>query len=1157
MRRLLSFFQSSGTKFFGWLRATKKLYRILVIGLLLMLIVLAVWGIASIKLPDLPSWFWPLTLLCGLALVIVWWFTKGIHWYDRRRFLQASHGDLSAENSVDEAECVKALEASLREARGVLLRSPKIEAGNSPLYRVPWILFLGGDPEDQDGLLRAATSISPFPAPSRVVSETQYWGWWFYKNMIAIQTSTRIVCDPSERQPRGIWYHALQLLYQYRPKLPLNGLVILVSADKLLSDPESLRNYSLSLRRLVDEAMEQLQVNAPIYLVVSKLESLPGFYATCKGLPEGVRDQVLGERIDLAPQPGANPWDDIGTTFDSIRIRFHTIRLSLLKSEADPSKRKQIFEFVDSFGRLREGIVSVSRILLENNPFQHNPKLRGVYFAATGAEPAFINDLFSRFLPTDQPLAERRQQWKLGKWLRALVGIGCVAALSLALTTFILTATSRDKALLAAVQSACGMGADLALPQPELGTLIRCHNSLSKIEQESHDRGLSFGLHAHKPVLDQRKKAFAQAFSRSFLEPYDEQFNNSIAQGQTGFGHYLSVVERLSAIRACGDSAVKCNPGNLDVRFVFDRLQSRLPKAENDSLIRAYLSYVLWEGSTARQIESTQLMASLEKMSQAHPFTPQDLVAWASSNFPGYTVERLWRPPREHNTQEPSVAVEAAYTQTVSLGILPAFKTQLQESAPNLTSLYQSFSKDYWQNYFQRWGAFLGNFHSGVMLWKGSYDQLISQMARGESPYNELRNALEQNIFNLPLATPISTRLSLYFNDVKNDWTSFFSLTGKHFKKMWSELGQANRVASPTWVLTVEEKLASDGKKASILFDQMIHTLDQDKKGQESYKIAAEIFKSNGAASTGPAQNFSKLDQLIGQPPESVVPKMTPEDHAAWSGLHGPSRVLLILITYRAGQFLQAQWNTSIVEPMQRLNASERNSVFLSDNGKINAFINDWLKPFVNEKEKTPIQVMDVSLPFAGGYRKVIDTISQIAPLASSKDPFFAGTFRFTQASRMGKVTEGPQGTELSLSCRGNKTIVSTLGGSLSERTSKIYWAPDSCDEIRIRVALPLPVDTVTAANAAPAVASLTKTYTGRNGFIQLVNDFKQGTRTFSLQEFKPSYTASEWAELLKHLTPFGITSVKIFLEIQKSNELEQYMSASRNTGGIPTLLME
>ena len=198
---------------------------------------------------------------------------------------------------------------------------------------------------------------------------------------------------------------------------------------------------------------------------------------------------------------------------------------------------------------------------------------------------------------------------------------------------------------------------------------------------------------------------------------------------------------------------------------------------------------------------------------------------------------------------------------------------------------------------------------------------------------------------------------------------------------------------------------------------------------------------------------------------------------------------------------------------------------------------------------------MDVSLPFAGGYRKLIDTISQMAPLASSKDPFFAGTFRFTQPSSMGKMTEGPQGTELSLNCRGNRTSVSTLGGSLSERTAKIYWAPDACDEIRIRVALP--TDAATSTSVPTTVSTLTKTYMGRDGFIQLVNDFKSGARIFSLRDFKSSYTTSEWADMLKRISPYGITGVKIFLEIQKSNELEQYMSASRNTNGIPSLLME
>src|SRR3546814_3704165 len=87
----------------------------------------------------------------------------------------------------------------------------------------------------------------------------------------------------------------------------------------------------------------------------------------------------------------------------------HALRETALRSQATPATRRGVFEFVESLPRLAAGLRVFVTQLLEDNPFQRTPRWRGLYFGGGGTEAApggaFIADLFTRFLPGDQPLA--------------------------------------------------------------------------------------------------------------------------------------------------------------------------------------------------------------------------------------------------------------------------------------------------------------------------------------------------------------------------------------------------------------------------------------------------------------------------------------------------------------------------------------------------------------------------------------------------------------------------------------------------------------------------------------------------------------------------------------------------------------------------------
>src|SRR3546814_7813603 len=88
-------------------------------------------------------------------------------------------------------------------------------------------------------------------------------------------------------------------------------------------------------------------------------------------------------------------------------------------------------------------------------------------------------------------------------------------------------------------------------------------------------------------------------------------------------------------------------------------------------------------------------------------------------------------------------------------------------------------------------------------------------------------------------------------------------------------------------------------------------------------------------------------------------------DLAAWSIVQGPARLLLLLTVHRAGEYVQTRWVESIVEPLAKLPASEQIATLYGEQGKLDAFVNDWLKPFVTEKERMPVKVAGISMPLA------------------------------------------------------------------------------------------------------------------------------------------------------------------------------------------------
>ena len=362
-------------------------------------------------LSSLPATFWQLVAFCGIAFLALWWWLLGAPQAARRRALRARIAALGPPESASEIAALQGMREAIAQARrGLRQTDTPARASHDGLYGIPWFLFIGDTAADVPGLLAAAHSVSPLPvAHDRETSGRAFWRWWFFETMTAIETSSAAVCDTGSRRTRNLWYQALMELAEQRERLPLNGVVVCVGAASLLGDAADIAPGTARLRHVVDEAAEHLQLRLPVYLIVTGLERLPGYDTVCRALPSDVLAQALGPRLPLqvraaAPAPG----DRLSQLFEPIVARLQALRLRLLEEATSAADRLAIHAFFDQVSALQPGLRSVVDRMFEESRGRRSPYWRGLYLTGAQADdsgPAFMSDLFQRFLPADQPLA--------------------------------------------------------------------------------------------------------------------------------------------------------------------------------------------------------------------------------------------------------------------------------------------------------------------------------------------------------------------------------------------------------------------------------------------------------------------------------------------------------------------------------------------------------------------------------------------------------------------------------------------------------------------------------------------------------------------------------------------------------------------------------
>jgi len=313
----------------------------------------------------------------GLVLLVM-----GIIWLVNTLRARALERGIAAGLGPDEGTSAQELERIRQDMLGALDLLKRAGRGRNAIYDLPWLLVMGRPAAGKSVAIKESGLGLPVRKDwVKGVGGTYTADWFFTNEMIFIDTPGKWVIEGADSDAADRWMQLIRLLRKYRTRQPLDGLIVVVPADDLLSkSAEELEEQAANIREIVDLIHSELSFRFPVYVLVSKCDLVKGFIDFFRGIPARRRHEILGWSNDDPNRKNVGRLITGG--FAQVQRRLEAYRLEMLAREASRSKARKLFFFAEEFKELQDPLITFTESLFREDRFHDTPVFRGFYFSS-------------------------------------------------------------------------------------------------------------------------------------------------------------------------------------------------------------------------------------------------------------------------------------------------------------------------------------------------------------------------------------------------------------------------------------------------------------------------------------------------------------------------------------------------------------------------------------------------------------------------------------------------------------------------------------------------------------------------------------------------------------------------------------------------------
>lgn len=258
------------------------------------------------------------------------------------------------------------------------------------VHELPWFVIIGAPGSGKTTALVNSGLGFPLPLAEgnhavQGVGGTRNCEWWFSDEAVLLDTAGRYTTQDSNRAAdAAVWFGFLALLKQFRPHLPLNGVLVTVSAsDLMLWDKKEHSRYAAHVRMRLEELHAALGVRIPVYLLVTKTDLIAGFTEFFDALDAAGRAQIWGTTFEHGAEPApeelARRYEK---DFSALEQHLHSEMLDRLHEERDLQRRAAIYRFPQQFHVIGPLLREFLGVAFNYRQDHQAPMLRGIYFTS-------------------------------------------------------------------------------------------------------------------------------------------------------------------------------------------------------------------------------------------------------------------------------------------------------------------------------------------------------------------------------------------------------------------------------------------------------------------------------------------------------------------------------------------------------------------------------------------------------------------------------------------------------------------------------------------------------------------------------------------------------------------------------------------------------
>ncbi|HSY25011.1 MAG TPA: type VI secretion protein IcmF/TssM N-terminal domain-containing protein [Polyangiaceae bacterium] len=404
---------------------------------LLTLVLAGLWAVALLfpvlQLLWLAELLTVLVVLLALLPIVIPGLVQAWRWFREARRRAAEADKANPHRSPAQA----GIRAAIKEMARV--------RGRRAARSLPAYLVLGTAGSGRRTFVRALglSAIEPRASRTGIESLTRDISLWASQEAIAVVTEGGVPADPEAQASFEV---LLDELRRFRPVRPVDGIVLVVPLGPAVGDFE-FDAMAAKARRQIDAGIDRLGVRVPIYIVLTKVDQVPGFDDFWTDL----------ERPDELSWGASFTTDDpllqndsaqaVERELDVLFAGLHARVFDRVLRERDPVRRLRVLNFPEKLRAAVTHLPSIARSAFQPGASQETARLRGFYFTSShrpgldsarpgvagGAGTLFVRDLLRSVLLPDRNLAAEtsmgRESRSKRQGIAAAIAIGVSACL--------------------------------------------------------------------------------------------------------------------------------------------------------------------------------------------------------------------------------------------------------------------------------------------------------------------------------------------------------------------------------------------------------------------------------------------------------------------------------------------------------------------------------------------------------------------------------------------------------------------------------------------------------------------------------------------------------------------------------------------------------